>query len=546
LYHQEREQEILLRILRRLSDRLRGEVGLIREAAKVVGQVEALLACAEFAARQRGVVPQVEVGVDLRFREARHPLLVQTLGFEQVVPISVALGGADRVLIISGPNTGGKTVALKTMGLLAAMAQAGLPVPAAEAEVPVFRDILADIGDRQSLAQHLSTFSAHVLCVQRMLERLSPPALILIDELGAGTDPAHGAALGIAIVDAFRRRQATVVATTHHQAVKQFAFSTAGVQNASVELDPITLRPTFELKMGIAGGSSGIEIASQLGLSDAVVEQARRLLSGQDLQAERYLQQLREALAGTQRQEEALREEQARLGSLEAQRFAENREKEALRQKGFETAVEQWATDFRQAGERFLKDLKDRFEGARLRKQLKQREALLKEEFRRRMQSAMAGAGRPEASEGVTEVKTWRPGDEAYHRFLRKPGRVVMIDGADAVLEIDGKRVTAGVEQLEIPAAPGPARVLPANVTLNVVEETEPELNLIGCTVDEAIPRLDKFLDRAFISCMHEVRIIHGFGTGKLREAVSIFLRDHPHVVKHRVEGGATVATIRQ
>ncbi|RPJ59281.1 MAG: hypothetical protein EHM23_14615 [Acidobacteria bacterium] len=549
LYYQEREQEIIFRILRRLADRLKTGVPTFHEAAAALGALDAVLACALFAARYRAVVPRVAANYSLRLEAARHPLLMQRIGPDKVVPISVSLTEDKSVLIISGPNAGGKTVALKTIGLLSLMASAGLPIPAQDGEMPRFETILASIGDHQSLEQQLSTFSAHILRLKRMLELLATPALILLDEVGAGTDPAHGAVLGISVVDVFRRRRGLVVATTHHSAIKQFAAATPGVQNASVELDEKTLTPTYQLRTGVAGGSSGLEIASMLGLPQEIVQQARSLLSEQDVQAERYLVELRHELGRLEDERDGLRQERENL-KAEAVRLREEHErKERERQEAVEESLGRWAEEFHHEGEHFVKGIKDRFEAARLRKEIKQRQAALKEAFRRKITSETRTRGGSGQNQDALVPDSLKVGDPVYHAFFRKQGKVVSLSGGSAVVEIDGKRVSASVDQLEMPAdqPQAPAkRQLPPNVTLDAVEEAESELNLIGQTVDDALALADKFLDRAFMASLQQVRIIHGFGTGRLKAALSSFLQQHPHVAKHQVEGGATVVSIKQ
>ena len=549
LYYQEREHEIIFRILRRLADRLKTGVPAFEQAAAALGALDAVLACALFATRYRAVVPRIAACCNLRLEAARHPLLMQRIGAANVVPISVTLTEEKSVLIVSGPNAGGKTVALKTIGLLSLMASAGLPVPAQDLEMPRFETILADIGDHQSLEQQLSTFSAHILRLKRMLELLNTPALILLDEVGAGTDPAHGAVLGISVVDVFRRRRALVVATTHHSAIKQFAAATPGVQNASVELDEKTLTPTYQLRTGVAGGSSGLEIASMLGLPREIVHQARSLLSEQDVQAERYLVELRHELGRLEEEREGLRQEREGVKAESVRLREEHERKERERQKAVEDSLGRWSEEFNHEGERFVKSIKDRFEAARLRKEIKQRQAALKEAFRRKIAAESRTRGSSEQGQHTGVPENLKVGDSVYHAFFRKQGKLVSLSGDAAVVEIDGKRVAASLDQLEMPADQPqvPAkRQLPPNVTLDAVEEAEPELNLIGQTVDDALALADKFLDRAFLASLREVRIIHGFGTGRLKSALSSFLEQHPHVQKHQVEGGATVVSIRQ
>ncbi len=310
----------------------------------------------------------------------------------------------------------------------------------------------------------------------------------------------------------------------------------------------MTLRPNYELKIGVAGGSSGLEMAAQLGLAREVVEHARTLLSEQDLQAERYLTSLRAEIRASHEQRQVLRDEVERLKEEDLRRRAETERREQEREKEFARAVEKWSAEFNSEAERWLKSVKDRFEAARLRKQRKQKESILKEEFRRRM---LAGAGG--ASDGKQQERpesAFQVGSLVFHTFFKKRGRLLALTRDEATVEIEGKRVSARPDQLEkveegAEETKAPVRVLPRNVTLDVVEEAEQEINLVGCTVEEALSRTDKFLDRAFVASLSQVRIIHGFGKGKLKQALSTFLGDHPHVLKHQVEGGATIVSIR-
>jgi DNA mismatch repair protein MutS2 len=544
LHYQDREQEVQQRILHRLTDALRPHLEDLRDTAEKISDLDALFAAAGFALRFRCTIPGLNEERRLRLENARHPLLEKDLGPEKVVPVSFRLDPAENVLVISGPNTGGKTVALKTVGLLCLMAQSGLPVPATHADLPVFHQVLADIGDRQSISLHLSTFSAHVLRIRSMMEQLDPPSLILLDELGTGTDPVDGSALGIGIIDFFRQRPALVIATTHHQSIKQFASSTPGVVNASVELDPETLQPTYRLQFGVAGSSGGLNVALRLGMPPSVIGRARELLGEQDLQVERYLARLRREMEEVARLRAQLEEEirQARRNS-EAQRL-EFQAREQERERKLEKALSGWASEFGREAERLVKGVKDRFEAARLRAELKRKEEALKEAFRRKIAESRPA----EASAKAPPASAIREGDWVYHSFFRKRGKVVSVKNEEITVEVEGKRIAASRSELEIAeekADKPEARKLPPNVILNVVEEGERELNLIGCTVEEAISRTDKFLDRAFVANLQEVRIIHGFGKGKLKTALAGFLSNHPHVLSCQAEGGATVVSIR-
>ena len=536
LYYRELEEKIVRSVLRKLTQALSAHHSLLVEIAEKVGELDSLFACADFAIAYRCIVPTLNEDKFLRMREARHPLLTETLGSEHVVPISVTVSTKRNILVISGPNTGGKTVALKTIGLFTVMAQCGLPVPAAEAELAVFHQILADIGDGQSIAEQLSTFSAHILAIRRMIDMLDPPTLILLDEMGRGTDPAHGSALGIAVIDFFRRKETYVVVTTHQEAIKAFAFSTPEIESGSVELDPVSLRPTFQLRFGIAGESSGLEIASQLGMPSQILAQARDLLGRRDIETERYLARLREELACLGREREELRKQLERLKDQQRRLDLEFQAKEKERQVDAEKRMKEWRAEFRCSAQQLLESIQDKLESARVKKEMKRREARLEQSLLRKMASAPP----------VENVQV-RKGDPIYHAFFQKRGIVVHVRNGEATVEIEGKRITAPMNQLQKVEEKESPRELPPQITLHVVEEeTKPELNLIGFTVDDALIRADKFLDRAFLSHLEVVRIIHGFGTGRLRAALSEFLCAHPHVSEHHVKGGATVVKLEE
>ncbi|HSR68904.1 MAG TPA: endonuclease MutS2 [Acidobacteriota bacterium] len=548
IYYQEREQELIRQILARLSDRMREEIENLRLISDLIARVDALMAACEYADKFRCVLPALEEGSRLDLRQARHPLLLASLGDEKVVPIDIRLSREENGLIISGPNTGGKTVALKTVGLLSLMAQCGLPVPAENAVLPIFRAVLADIGDHQSISQHLSTFSAHVLSISSMMEALSGedgrPTLILLDEIGTGTDPVHGAAMAIAVIDHFRKRQALVIATTHHQSVKVFAATEKGLINACVELDPKTQAPTYRIRFGLSAGSSGLEVAQRLGLPQAIVEQARGLMKETDQQAEQYLRHLRRELDEARAAKDEARE-LSRQMEEEKRRLEERHSRQLARQeKEFEKTLEKWAREFKRQGDRYLKSVKDRFESAKARRQLQQKQAALKEAFRRQVRRE-----RSQDVEGESQSPpSLQAGDWVSHTLFGKRGKVIRVEEGQAHVDFGGKRMDCPLEQLKAEEKEsGGKRKLPKNVSLQASQaEVSPQLNLIGRTVEEAVIEADKYLDQAVLSEHREVRIIHGHGTGRLKEAVGEFLKTHPHVRSYKRDGGATFVTLRE
>jgi DNA mismatch repair protein MutS2 len=539
VFNQERETEIVREILRRLSEEVHTHGRAVREIVAACGTLDARFACADFVEAYR--CRPAELGDTRHFllREARHPLLIRTLGDRAVVPVDLELTPESHVLVISGPNTGGKTAALKTAGLLSVMAHCGLPVPAARACLPILGGVSADIGDHQSITDQMSTFSSHIGRIEELIRAHRAPGLVLLDELGRGTDPVYGAALAIAILEHFRRLGSLVLATTHHRGVKSYAALTDGVRNASVGLAPGSLRPTFVLEYGVAGGSSGLDIARRLGLPAEVVDHAASLLEDSDALAEGYLRELRARIQELRERRSEYEGRLAELRTLEAglREAAAVREGEAERR--IDDLIERLGVQFRRETERYLARLEDQSGAEDRKRHLRFREAALKEAFRRRVR---AERGR---TDDAPSGETFSPGDTVYHPFFRTKGRVISIREGEATLELGGKTVNCGVGELRrIELGPVVESPVPG-VVASVVQNTDPELNLIGATVAEAIPTLDKYLDRAFVSRLPEVRIIHGFGTGKLKKSVAELLARHSHVASFEVEGGATRVFLR-
>jgi DNA mismatch repair protein MutS2 len=540
IYARGREAEIFQQIMEELTRLTRTYHQTLLDLMSRIARLDAVFSCADFSLRFRCSSPELVTEREIKITGARHPLLIQTLGCDNVVPLTVELTSTENVLVISGPNNGGKTVALKTVGLFCAMAQAGLPVPAVEARLPLLKNILADVGDHQSIIQHLSTFSSHIKRINELLDNRLYPCLMLLDEAGRGTDPVYGAALAVSIIEHFRGRETLVIATTHHRGAKAYASSTTGVKNASVQLDSDSLKPTYVLEFGVAGSSGGLEIAQQLGLRKEIIAHARRLLETKELEVETYLRELRQQLKTLEqrdrRSRERLEEIERRKKTLET-RVAEQ---ESKRAEEFEEKLKQWAQEFRFEASRYVRRMKDRFAAAKTKEEAKKRETALKEAFRRKMKSTATSELRSKPAEKIVE------GDTVYHTLFETQGVVLSLDQSGASVEIGGKKVNTPLDKLRKVTGGGVTRKLSEKVTLNVVEDSDPELNLVGMTVDEAVGVLDKFLDRAFVSGLKEVKVIHGLGTGKLRTAVSQILSEHPHVDSHGTKGGATTITLSQ
>jgi DNA mismatch repair protein MutS2 len=588
---EQQEAEEVRRILLGLTDSFRRRGDDLARTVEAAAELDVLQARAHFSRLVDGIEPAIASDGRLELRAARHPLLIPALqrhvgsdtepdpgsrtadpGLGLPVPVDVVLIPPISVLVITGPNTGGKTVALKTAGLLSLMAQAGLLIPVAGgSQIPVFQSIFADIGDEQSIAASLSTFSGHIANVVSMDKALALPGLVLLDEAGAGTDPIEGGALAMAIIDHFRRRGAMVIATTHYDALKSYASTTDGVMAAGFGFNPQTFAPTYRLNYGSPGSSLALEIASRLGMPTAVIEQARALRSERE-------SQLAEHLAKIERDMQAL-EHEHRLAARERETNA-----------GEAARLQHREHELRNREETFRRKLDERIE-ERLREArreidsvvnaLKARTEALAAEAERRMAPRLVstgdtGAARAEAraavdaianrlrapsasTESVARSDVSRAplvGDRVQVGALGLEGVVQAVHDREAEVDVRGKRLRARVDELRIvaPAATVSAQSgrVRVNIDLQPREGSLTELNVIGAHTDEAVARVEKFLDEAMLSELKSVRIIHGYGTGQLRRAIADFLRTHAYVANYAAApdnqggGGVTVVEFKE
>ncbi|HEY8232462.1 MAG TPA: Smr/MutS family protein, partial [Vicinamibacteria bacterium] len=471
-------------------------------------------------------------------------------------PVSLSVGGDASVLVISGPNTGGKTVALKTVGLFALMAQSGLHVPAAPgSRLPVFKRVFADIGDEQSIAENLSTFSAHLQAIVEMTRDLARPSLVLLDEVGAGTDPTEGGALGVAIVEHFRRAGAMVVATTHHGLMKAYAQSTPGVASGSFGYDPASYRPTYRLTLGAPGRSLALEMAERLGLPAEVVADARSRRDDKERQAEALLARLETEAAELQRERVQIEGLRAEAEGALARASSVEREIQAKKKR----EVELFARELKRRGEESERQAREAIEAAVAKLETAQKAAAAAPRLRGETIAAIRAAtsvvlrdpelGIPEEPEdpGVALAV----GTRVRVRSLGVIGEITSLQGDEAEVAVSGKRLRVATNQL---AGLNPQRGHSShapNAHRQPEKHIPSELNLIGLTVEDARERVDKLLDDAALSDRHEVRIVHGFGAGKLKKAVAQLLEKHPLVSSWRVGGpgegggGATVVELK-
>jgi DNA mismatch repair protein MutS2 len=557
----EEEMREVYRILSAMTQRLREVSAEILEAVQVLGKLETIFAKARFADDFDAVIPRFsrEGRPRLHLKAARHPLLQDVLRRQRkrVVPLSVTLEGSTRTLLISGPNTGGKTVALKTVGLLALMAQSGLPVPCEEMELPVFEQALVDVGDNQSIEQSLSTFSAHVMRINEMLESLGPDSLVLLDELGRATDPDEGGALGVAILEETRRAGAFTLASTHLLAPKVYGAATDGVLNGAMSFDKETLEPTYQLHVGSPGASAGLDIAQRLGMPPSLIERARAAMTDSQRQIGRFLHLLEEKLDVASRFESDLREEKRRLEAERASLAAQWERRESAKLRELEQRSEALLAQFETRAKETIEHIGQMAGQRKLAEQAQLQTARAKREMREQFQATVI-ADKPGVTPptGAPSRLPLREGARVRLKDVREPGRVKRIlPNGTIEIEAGFLKLKVGEDDvLEVlPDAPEPAR-LPRNVTLRkgrVDEAVSQEINVIGRRAEEAREAVDKFLDNAVLASSLRVRIVHGHGMGVLKKAISELLRGHPHVEKFyeagRDEGGAgaTIVELR-
>jgi DNA mismatch repair protein MutS2 len=559
----EDEAAEITRILLELTERLRGNLGPLRFAVETIAELDSTFARARFAREFDCTLPEFSSDASLELKDARHPVLADTLRAHgrSVVPITLALGDSETVLVISGPNTGGKTVALKTVGLAALAAQSGIPVAAEVARLPLVDRVLVDIGDEQSIAADLSTFSAHMLNVRAMLEAATPRSLVLVDELGTGTAPEEGAALAVALLDEFRARGCLTLATTHHDRLKTYASTTPGVLNAAVEFDEVNLRPTYRLLVGVPGGSSGIDIARRLGLPEHVIDRARAQLSPEAHEAAAlisYLHRSRDELETLKREATLAAQE---LAVEKAQLRTEWTDRQRTRLKELEHQFAQALEKHEKEVARAIEGVKERELRAQLEKQTQRKLVKARGEAREEADAAtVAHLADSQADLGTAAAQALKPvaqsdlipGARVRVRGLPTPVTLRRRDDSSAEVEAGPLRMKVALADItaivgnETPAKPS----LPRGVTVRRQPSAEPvseEINLIGCTVEEATRRVDKFLDHAALAGSSQVRLIHGHGTGALRRGLAEFLKTHPLVEAIRAEAddrGGTAITI--
>ena len=584
----EEEQAEIHRILLDMTRRLGERAVALRAATAVLAELELQFAKARFAEDYDCVAPEfvgsaavpavVAAGVPpatgagkmpartagetpalppaLFLHRARHPVLQRTLKARggAVVPTSLEMEAAERQLIISGPNTGGKTVALKTVGLLALMAQAGLPLPAERAALPIFDAVLADIGDYQSIEQNLSTFSAHVTNIDFIARTATAKSLVLLDELGSATDPEEGAALAVAIADFFRRAGALTLIATHQSSLKVYAANNPGVLNAAVGFNDQTLQPTYELRLGVPGASAGINIAQRLGLNAEIVAAARARLGTQARDVAAFLDKLHAELRQAEQERVALEQREKELAREQARLAAEGMKEQRARVREMEKKLEAVLRDFEYHAREAVQAVQERAAQQKLSKDAERRIAKLRREFKEQFDQTVVahatGADRGDEHARPGAVARVSEGDTVRLKSLGRNGVIQRkVDEHTFEVEVGAMKMKVrrdDIAEVVARASDSPVQAARARgVSVSLADDlaTPTEINVIGQNVDDATRAVEKFVDRAFLAGLPRVRIVHGSGMGILRKALRQYLQSHPHVASitepPQNEGGA-------
>jgi DNA mismatch repair protein MutS2 len=569
------EQTEIHRILVAMTRALGQNATAIHVGTCILAEVEAHVARARFANTLNCVRPVfLQVNPELSLTAARHPLLelrMRAAAMEEggeassPVPLTIVLPSTAKQLIISGPNTGGKTVSLKTLGLLSLMAQAGVPVPAEEAKLPLFTSVYADIGDAQSIERNLSSFSAHVVNLDRISREATASSLVLLDELGSATDPEEGAALAVAVASHFLAANVWCCITTHLTSLKVYAANHAGVLNAAVGFDQETLTPTYELRLGVPGASAGLNIAARLGLSPEIITAARAQMTTQTADIGAFLDQLHDQLTAAVAERDSLRRRENELARERTRLETEGRAEQKARTKELEAKLNSLIEDFAYQLRETVKAIDDKALAQKIARDSDRRMATLRREFSEQFNSTVvAHTNRADKNDPAAQPhlpKGIKPGDLVKLKSLGRQAKVDrVIDAKTFEVSIGPMKMRAGiddiagVESVKV-VTPLEAARKRGNVTVSTSDDPDymsSEINVIGRTADEAHDEVERFLDRAFLAGLPRIRIVHGTGMGVLRRTLREYLRGHPHVTTvtepPQNEGGqgATIVELRQ
>ncbi len=548
-----KEQEEIQVILARLSVETAEHIEEIRTNYHILGELDFIFAKGALALDMNASRPRFNTKGEISIREGRHPLLPK----KSVVPITLTLGKDFDLLIVTGPNTGGKTVSLKTVGLFTCMGQAGLHIPALDrSELAVFRSVFADIGDEQSIEQSLSTFSSHMTNIVSFLQDVTEDSLVLFDELGAGTDPTEGAALATAILSHLHERGIRTMATTHYSELKVYALSTPGVENACCEFDVETLRPTYRLLLGIPGKSNAFAISSKLGLPDYIIENAKERLTEQDQSFEDLLTDLEQSRKTIEKEQTEIARYRQEMESLKSELAKKQERLTEQKERILRDANEQAAKILREAKEvaddtmkQFRKFGKEHISAAEMEKE--------RERLRKQLNKTQtASIKTPQKAKKQHKASDFRLGERVKVLSMNLTGTVSSLPDAKGNLYVQMGILRSQVHMSDLEIIEEPTtltekqmrKTSTGKMKMNKSMAISPEINLLGKTVDEAIAELDKYLDDAYLAHLSPVRIVHGKGTGALRQGVHNYLKRQKHVKSYRLgafgEGDAGVTIV--
>ena len=551
------EEQEVLRIYKELSALIKQHSNDLMDACEKVSHIEFVYGKAKLAIAQKAVQVTLSEGRDVNLMRARHPLIPANT----VVPTDIRLGTDYRILLITGSNTGGKTVSLKTLGLLSIMNQSGLFIPADHGSIlPIFHNIFADIGDEQSIEASLSTFSAHMTQVISIIKHCGPNDLVLLDELGSGTDPEEGSALAVSILEFFRQKGTLMMVSTHYNELKNYAYHTASIENGHVEFDERTLKPTYRLHIGVAGSSHALSIAARLGLPKDIVNRARDYKSKfGSSEMETVLSDLNEQLRKSSERERALKKEldetRRMRGQLEKEKKQFNEKRKQILAKA-QADAEAMKRSLRVEGESIIKQLKSQFSETN-----KDKRQSAINEARKGISNVHVPDAPVDDERNTLTIDAVATGQVVYVTSLRSLGTVLSIKGNRVTVDINGLSATVKVSELQSTTREESNKIQRDNLkpqpktrkraggsAVQRQKEVRTEINILGQTVDEAVVSVGRFIDQAILGGINQVRIIHGKGTGALREGVHQYLRTLPQVAHFETagydEGGAGATNV--
>ena len=521
---------------------------------KVLVKLDFIFAKAQLARNWHCTAPVMNTEHYTNIKQGRHPLIDP----EKVVPIDINLGKDFNLLIITGPNTGGKTVSLKTVGLLTLMAQAGLYIPALDhSQIGIFNNIFADIGDEQSIEQSLSTFSSHMTNTIHILKNATSDSLILFDEIGAGTDPTEGAALAISILNDLHQRGITTMATTHYSEIKIYALTTPGVENACCEFDVASLKPTYRLLIGVPGKSNAFAISKRLGLPEYLIDDAARRMDAEDIHFEDIISDLETSRATIRKEQEEIARYKKEITDLKAELKAKQQRLDERTDKIIKKANQEAAEILKEAKEYADETIKTMNKHGLSVKELEKQRTAVRDKINKSQEKLAVKAAPPKAHK-ASDISEFKEGIYVRILSMNLTGTVVGTPNTkgEVTVAVGSLTTKAKINNLEIitdykepeESKPGKSSTGQGRIKMSKSASISPEINLLGCTVDEAVARLDKYLDDAYISKLSQVRIVHGKGTGALRAGITAYLKGIPYIRNFRLgeagEGDAGVTIV--